>query len=177
MPPAQRPETAMPDTITVEVRDWIDAPLATVRAQFADLDHQIRRNLHPDLRFEVLDRRTDGLCFRRVVRHFGLRLSDTVERRVAADGAVEDRVVRGVHRGSRLCARFAPGRRAGHLGTEVSVQVSLPLPPVLGPWLRPLVAARLRLALAETMVQHLLDIEGRGYPARGALPAQALTWG
>jgi hypothetical protein len=71
-PETPRQETAMPALAHVHHTQWIAAPLATVRSQFGDLDHHIGCNVHPKLRFEVLERRADGARFVQVVRLLGI---------------------------------------------------------------------------------------------------------
>lgn len=157
-------------------REWIAAPPATVRAQFADLDHHIRRNVHPKLRFELLERRADGARFVQEVRLLGLRQRDVFERRLAADGSIEDRSVEGFNRGGSLSFRFVSESEAGRAGTRVDITIRLPLPPLVGPLLRPLLEAQVRKEVQAAAREDKVDIEQRGYPAgepAGAVVAHA----
>jgi hypothetical protein len=153
-------------------REWIAAPVDTVRAQFADLDHHIRRNVHPKLRFEVLQRRPRGARFVQEVRLLGIRQRDVFERRIEPDGSIEDRSVEGFNRGGRLSFRFAPKAVDGRCGTQVEIIVRLPLPPVVGRLVRPLLEAQIRKAVRAAAQEDRQDIEARGYlDARAALAA------
>ena len=153
-------------------REWIAAPVDTVRAQFADLDHHIRRNVHPRLRFEVLQRRERGARFAQEVRLLGIRQRDVFERSLEADGSIEDRAVEGFNRGGTLSFRFAPKVVEGHSGTEVEIAIRLPLPPFVGAIVRPLLEAQIRREVRAASQEDKRDIEALGYPdARPALVA------
>ncbi|WP_341889455.1 hypothetical protein [Variovorax sp. YR752] len=150
---------------------WIAAPRELVAAQFADLDHHIRRNVHPKLRFEVLERRPGGARFVQQVRLLGIRQRDVFERRIAADGSIDDLSVEGFNRGGSLSFRFEAAPRDGRSGTQVEIVVRLPLPPLLGPLLRPVLEAQIRKEVCAAALEDRADIEQRGYersPARQA---------
>lgn len=149
---------------------WIAAPVDTVRAQFADLDHHIHGNVHPKLRFEVLERRADGARFVQEVRLLGIRQRDVFERSFGADGSIEDRSVEGFNRGGTLRFRFLPQRVAGRAGTLVEIVIRLPLPPLIGPLLKPLLEAQIRKEVRTAALEDQADIEQRGYP-RAAVAA------
>lgn len=157
----------MPRFAEVMHTQWIAAPVDTVRAQFADLDHHIRRNVHPKLRFEVQERREAGARFVQEVKLLGLRQRDVFERRIEADGSIEDRSVEGFNRGGSLHFRFVPQPLAGRAGTNVEITIRLPLPPVVGPLLRPLLEAQVRKEVRAAALEDKADIESGAYPARG----------
>lgn len=146
--------------------DWIAAPVDTVRAQFADLDHHIHRNVHPKLRFEVLQRRPRGARFVQEVRLLGIRQRDVFERSLEADGSIEDRAVEGFNRGGSLSFRFVPKTVAGRAGTEVEISIRLPLPPVIGGLVRPLLEAQIRKEVRAASQEDKRDIEMLGYPGQ-----------
>src|SRR5438045_782834 len=98
----------MPRLAEVTHVQWIAAAPDAVRAQFADLEHHIRTNVHPKLRFELLERRARGARFMQEVRLLGLKQRDIFERSIAADGSIEDVSVEGFNRGGRLSFRFTP---------------------------------------------------------------------
>ena len=56
--------------------DWIGAPVDLVRRQFADLDHHIAENVHPKLRFEILERGERRARYAQEVRLLGIRQRD-----------------------------------------------------------------------------------------------------
>jgi hypothetical protein len=141
----------------------IAAPVAAVRAQFADLDHHIRRNVHPKLRFEVLERRARGARFVQEVKLLGIRQRDVFERSIEADGSIEDRSVEGFNRGGTLRFHFQPQTIEGRAGTLVEIVVRLPLPPVIGVLVKPLLVAQIRKEVRAAALEDRDDIEQRGY--------------
>lgn len=145
-------------------REWIAAPVDTVRAQFADLDHHIRRNVHPKLRFEVLQRRARGARFVQEVRLLGIRQRDVFERSLEADGSIEDRAVEGFNRGGSLRFHFTPKSVEGRRGTEVEITIRLPLPMVVGVLVRPLLELQIRKEVRAASMEDKRDIEALGYP-------------
>jgi hypothetical protein len=153
-----------------EVRhpQWIAAPIAVVRAQFADLDHHIRANVHPKLRFEVLSRHAQGARFVQEVRLLGLRQRDVFERCIEADGSIVDRSVEGFNKGGMLTVRFEPETVAGKPGTRVDITIRLPLPPLIGALVKPLLEAQIRKEVIAAALEDRADIEQRGYPRHAA---------
>lgn len=155
----------MPRFAEVTHLEWIAAPPETVRAQFADLQHHIATGVHPRLRFELLESGPTHARFVQEVRLLGVRQRDVFERHLAADGSMTDTSVEGFNRGGTLHFRFAPRTRAGAAGTEVSITIRLPLPPLVGPLVRPLLQAQVRKELAAAAAEDKHDIEVRGYPS------------
>ncbi len=163
----------MPQFAEVIHREWIAAPVDTVSAQFADLDHHIERDVHPKLRFEVLERRPSGARFVQEVRLLGIRQRDVFERSIGPDGSIEDRSVEGFNRGGSLTFRFAPQTVAGRAGTVVEITIRLPLPPLIGPLLRPLLEKQVRKEVRAAALEDKRDIEVGGYRAAAVRPAMA----
>lgn len=161
----------MPRFAEVRHLEWIAAPCDVVRAQFADLDHHIAAGVHPKLRFQVLERRAGGARYRQEVRLLGLRQRDVFERQMGPDGDFVDRSVEGFNRGGSLQFRFRPERRDGRHGTQVEIVVRLPLPPVVGALIRPLLEAQVRREVAAAAREDVIDIEQRGYPRPQPLAA------
>lgn len=158
-----------------EVRhaQWIAAPVDTVRMQFADLDHHIRHQVHPKLRFEVLARHAQGARYVQEVRLPGIRQRDAFERQLLADGSIEDRSVEGFNQGGSLRLHFQPQPLDGRSGTLVEIVIKLPLPPLIGPLLRPLLEAQVRKEVRAAALEDRDDIEQGGYPRRVAAASQA----
>jgi hypothetical protein len=144
--------------------EWIAAPTAVVRSQFADLDHHIRAGVHPKLRFEVLGRDGGTTRYLQEVKLLGIRQRDVFERRLQPDGTIVDLAVDGFNRGGSLKFSFEPEVRMGRAGTRVAIDVRLPLPPVVGALLRPLLEAQVRKELAAAAREDRADIEILGYP-------------
>jgi hypothetical protein len=155
--------------------EWIAAPLATVRAQFADLQHHIAANVHPKLRFEVLQQSATRARYVQEVRLLGLRQRDVFEREFGADGSMTDTSVEGFNKGGSLQVRFTPASRGNAAGTEVELVVRLPLPPVVGRLIRPLLEAQVRREVVAAVAEDKHDIEVRGYPASRVRPLRALA--
>jgi hypothetical protein len=153
----------MPRFVEVRHEEWIAAPRRVVAAQFADLDHHIRRNVHPKLRFEVLERRQDGARFVQEVRLLGIRQRDVFEREIGADGRIVDRSVEGFNRGGSLTFRFRDEVDQGRTGTRVEIVVRLPLPPLFGGLLKPVLESQIRREVRVAAIEDREDIERRGY--------------
>jgi hypothetical protein len=152
--------------VEVSHEEWIAAPIATVRAQFADLQHHIAADVHPKLRFEVLSQGPRQARYVQVVRLLGMRQRDVFEREIAADGSsMVDTSVEGFNQGGSLSFRFTPGMRFGRESTCVGVTIRLPVPRFLG-LLAPLLKAQVRRELLAAVAEDKRDIEVRGYPAK-----------
>lgn len=163
----------MPSFAEVRHTQFIAAAPQAVAAQFADLDHHIRNAVHPKLRFEVLERGTQRARFVQEVRLLGIRQRDVFERRIAADGSIEDESVEGLNRGGTLRFRFQPHAEQAREGTLLEIVVRLPLPPLIGPLLRPLLEAQIRKEVRAAALEDRDDIEQRGDACAGANPVAA----
>jgi hypothetical protein len=146
---------------------WIAAPVATVRSQFGDLDHHIRRNVHPKLAFRKLGKSAGGERFQQEVKLLGITQRDTFERRWLPDGSIHDTSIEGFNKDGSLHFRFAESAQGGQPGTEVDITIRLPLPPLLG-WLAPVLKAQVRKEVSAAALEDKMDIEQHGY-----LPAAA----
>lgn len=148
----------------VRQSEFIEAPLATVQRQFADLDHHVRTNVHPKLTFKVLSQSATGARYVQEVKLLGLRQRDVFERAILADGSIHDRSVEGFNKGGELRLDFAPERN----GTRVEILVRLPLPPVIGPLVRALLEKQIRREVTAAFAEDKYDLEVRGYPSTAA---------
>ena len=153
----------MPRFAEVRHSQWIAAPVPTLRAQFADLDHHIRSNVDPELRFQVLRRDDSGARFVQEVRLLGIRQRDVFERSLLADGSIEDRAVEGFNRGGSLHFHFQPQAEQGRPGTQVDITIRLPLPPLVGPLIKPLLEAQIRKEVRAAALEDRADIEQGRY--------------
>jgi hypothetical protein len=156
-------ETEMTRFAEVSHQEWIAAPLALVRAQFADLQHHVRTNVHPKLRFEILVQQPRRARFVQEVRLLGIRQRDVFEREVHEDGSMLDTSVEGFNKGGTLAFRFRPEARDGRDGTTVDITIRLPLPPVIGPLLLAPLRAQVRRELRAAAAEDKYDLEVRGY--------------
>jgi hypothetical protein len=158
----------MPRFAEVHHEEWIAAPEARVRCQFADLEHHIAVGVHPKLRFQVLEQRADGSArYEQRVKLLGITQRDIFERRFAGDGRMVDTSVEGFNRGGSIGFAFRPERRGAADGTCVSITIRLPLPPLVGRLVKPLLEAQVRKEVAAAAAEDKFDLEVRGY---GALP-------
>jgi hypothetical protein len=148
--------------VEVGHRIWIAAPPPAVRSQFADLEHHIRANVHPKLRFEVLEQAPRRARFVQEVKLLGLRQRDVFERVVDEDGSIHDLSIEGFNKCGSLDFSFQPVAREGREGTEVDITIRLPMPPLLG-WLAPVLQAQVRREVAAAALEDKFDLEQRGY--------------
>jgi hypothetical protein len=137
----------MPRTVEVKHQVWIAAPVDTVRAQFADLNHHIDANVHPKLKFEVLAQEPTRARYVQQVKLLGMWQKDLMDRSFDADGTMHDVSIDGFNKGATLDFRFTPRQEQGREGTSVDITIRLPTPPLLG-WLAPLLHKQ---ALKETV--------------------------
>ena len=151
----------MPRFAEVRHREWINAPLDTVRSQFADLRHHIATNVHPKLRLEILSLDQRRARYVQEVRLLGLRQRDVFERVIADDGSMRDQSVEGFNKGGSIEFEFVAERE----GTRVDICIRLPVPAGLT-LLRPLLEAQIRRELRAAAAEDKHDIEARGYPVR-----------
>ena len=163
-------------TSFVDVRHdvWIDAPRELVRDQFADLDHHMETGVHPTLAFRRLaDDARGHVRYEQVVRLLGIRQRDVFERRHLRDGTMVDTSVEGFNRGGTLTFSFERELRDGRMGTLVMIDIRLPLPAVVGPMVRGLVAAQVRREVQRAAQQDKVDLESGRYagPVRSRLRA------
>lgn len=166
----------MPRFAEVCHHEWIAAPPLRVRAQFADLEHHINAQVHPKLRFEILQRSANRARYVQEVRLLGLSQRDVFEREFEPDGTMLDTSIEGFNKGGSIVIRFDPQTRAEVAGTDVEITIRLPLPPLVGPLIRPLLQWQVRRELSAAAAEDKRDIEvGRyGIQAAGAaLPAHA----
>jgi hypothetical protein len=155
----------MPRFAEVSHDEWIAAPEASVRSQFANLEHHIAANVHPKLTMRILEQRPDGARYEQRVKLLGITQRDIFERRFTPDGRMVDTSIEGFNRGGSLAFEFRPESRGGRDGTLVRITIRLPLPPLVGPLVRPLLQAQVRKELATAAAEDKHDLEVRGYRA------------
>jgi hypothetical protein len=158
----QTKEPDMSNFAEVEHHIWIAAPLPTVRSQFGDLDHHVRNNVHPKLRFEALERGAGYMRFMQEMRLLGLKQRDIFERQWLPDGNMRDTSIEGFNKGGTLDFNFTESARGGHAGTEVGITIRLPVPPLLE-WLAPLLQSQVRREVKAAAFEDKYDLEQRGY--------------
>jgi len=153
--------------VEVSHTEWIAAPISNVRAQFADLQHHIAANVHPRLSFQVLSQSDRSARFVQVVRLLGMKQRDVFERQFFADGTMIDTSVEGFNKDGSLTFHFTPETRQGRDGTDVSITIRIPVPPMLG-FLSGLLEKQIRREMLAAVAEDKHDLEVRGYPVSGA---------
>jgi hypothetical protein len=128
------------------------------QSQFADLQHHIDANVHPNLRFELLAQERQRCRFEQKVKLLGMWQRDLFERIVDDDGSIHDRSIEGFNKGGTLDFRFAPAAQGGRQGTTVDITIRLPAPPLLG-WLAPVLKMQVTREVTTASVQDKNDIE------------------
>ena len=149
--------------------EWIAAPAARVRAQFADLRHHIDANVHPRLRLQILQQSAYRARYVQQVRWLGRWRRDVFVREFEPGGDMLDTAIAGRNKGGSLHFTFTPELRDGRVGTGVRISARLPLPPWVGVLLRPLVEARVRRELRCATAEDKHDIESGRYATAAAL--------
>ncbi|HEV8690920.1 MAG TPA: hypothetical protein VGQ91_11530 [Ideonella sp.] len=152
--------------VEVHHDEWIAADLQLVKSQFADLDHHIETNVHPKLRFQVLQQSPRRARYVQEVKLLGIRQRDVFEREFGADGSMTDTSVEGFNKGGSLHFEFSAETRESRAGTLVGVTIRLPLPPVIGGLIKPLLAGQVRKELLAAVAEDKFDLEQRGYTPR-----------
>jgi hypothetical protein len=167
----------MPRFAEVSHEEWIAAGESSVRSQFADLRHHIDVGVHPKLQFRILEQGpgigSGPARYEQRVKLLGITQRDVFERRFTPDGRMLDTSVEGFNRGGSLSFRFTPERRGAVDGTCVHITIRLPLPPLVGPLLRPLLEAQVRKEVAAAAAEDKHDIEVRGYRPSSSAPGRA----
>ena len=160
--------------VEVHHDEWIAADLQLVKSQFADLDHHIAANVHPKLSFQVLQQSPRRARYVQEVKLLGIRQRDVFEREFGADGSMTDTSVEGFNKGGSLHFEFRAETRESCAGTMVGVTIRLPLPPVVGGLIKPLLMGQVRKELLAAVAEDKFDLEQRGYmvPPR-SLPVAA----
>ena len=155
-------------TVVVDHTTFIAAPVQTVRSQFADIQHHIDANVHPNLRFELLAQEPQRARFRQEVKLLGMRQRDLIDRRIDEDGTMHDESIDGFNKGAKLDFRFTPAADNGKNGTRVDIRITLQTPPFLG-FLAPLLKKQVLKEVTEAAQQDKVDIEG-GYRPSSVRP-------
>ena len=159
----------MPKMVEVRHQIWIAAAPAAVRSQFADLQHHIRTNVHPKLKFELLAQEPNRARFTQEVRLLGMKQRDLFDRRIDADGSIHDVSIEGFNKGGTMDFRFVPAVEAGRNGTRLEATIRLQTPPLLG-WLAPVLKAQVIREVNAASMEDKHDIE-HGYQPSGRLAA------
>ena len=157
----------MTDVIEVSTSLRIERPPSVVRAQYRDIDHHIRRNVHPGILYKWVESKPGERKIRTEFRLLGVKQFDVSLLVDTADGAFLIDYLEGANAGTKLLHEFVP---EGDDGKATLVRITAKVPPtfvrkVLGPFFKLGVKQVIDKALREDKA----DIEGSGYePDRAA---------
>ena len=139
----------MTERIEINAALTIDRPLAEVRAQYGDMDHHMRNNVHPGIRFTWLPSEGGARKLVSEFRLLGLLQRDTLSLHDEADGTLVIDHLDGPNTGTKIFHRFVA---EGSDRTRVELTASVPAATsrkLLGPLFRLGVRTILEKALRE----------------------------
>src|SRR5215471_21143033 len=113
----------MADSIRVTASLRIERPVEVVRQQYRDIDHHIRNNVHPDIRYQWEPAPAGHRRIRTTFNILGAPQYDISELEDGADGSFVIRYIEGTNSGMVLVHRFVP---AGPNATEVELVADAP---------------------------------------------------
>jgi hypothetical protein len=164
----------MSDSIRVTASLRIERPAEVVRQQYRDIDHHIRRNVHPDIRYQWEPAPPGQRKIRTTFTLLGAEQYDVSELVDAPDGAFVIRYLEGTNAGMVLVHRFVP---LGPEATQVELVADVPAT-LARKLLGPLFVAGARQVMRKALVEDKRDLEQGAYvggKAAGNL-AQALAF-
>ncbi len=145
----------MADTILIQASIRIGAPVDKVRAQYRDIDHHIRHNVHPDIEYAWEAGAPGERKIRTTFRIMGVPQFDVSLLEDAPDGSFVIRYLDGTNAGMVLVHEFVPVEG----GTDVRLSANAPATlgrKLLGPLFKVGAAQVMKKALREDKA----DIEG-----------------
>ena len=151
----------MSDSIRITAKIRIERPVEVVRHQYRDIDHLIRNNVHPHMRYEWDPSASGTRRIRSTFRVLGVEQHDVAELEDAPDGTFVIRYVEGTNAGTVLVHRFVP---LGADATEVEVSADSPAT-LARRLLGPLFVAGVRQVMRKTLVESKRDLEQGSFVA------------
>src|ERR1700709_837214 len=146
---------AMSDTIRITAALRIESSPDLVRQQYRDIDHHIRNNVHPSIRYEWQPGEPGERKIKTTFRILGLPQFDVSRLEDAADGSFVIRYLEGTNAGMVLVHRFVevePG--------VTEVQLSADAPSTLGrKLLGPLFVVGARQVMKKALAEDKRDLE------------------
>src|SRR5262245_31338953 len=113
----------MADTIHITASLRIERPVAEVRAQYRDIDHHIRNNVHPSIRYEWEPGEPGQRKIRTTFRILGVPQFDISLLEDGDDGSFIIRYLEGSNAGMVLVHKFVP---LGPNATDVQLYADAP---------------------------------------------------
>jgi hypothetical protein len=153
----------MNDAIRITASLRIDRPVAEVRAQYRDIDHHIRNDVHPSIRYQWEPGEPGQRKIRTTFRILGVPQFDVSLLEDTADGSFVIRYLEGSNAGMVLVHRFVP------LGPDATdVQLVADAPSTVGRRiLGPLFVVGARQVMKKALAEDKRDLE-KGDFAPGA---------
>jgi hypothetical protein len=149
----------MTDTILITAALRMKAPPDFVRAQYRDIDHHIRNNLHPDIHYQWEPASPGERKIRTTFRILGVPQFDVSLLEDAPDGSFVIRYLEGTNAGMVLVHEFVPVE-----GGATEVRLSANAPSTLArKLLGPLFKIGARQVMNKALRQDKADIEGGTY--------------
>jgi hypothetical protein len=167
-------ETPMADTIHITASLRMERPVEEVRAQYRDIDHHIRNNVHPSIRYEWEPSAPGERKIKTTFRILGVPQYDISLLEDAEDGSFVIRYLEGSNAGMVLVHKFVP------LGPHATdVQLFADAPSSMGrKLLGPLFVAGARQVMKKALAEDKRDLEKGAFKsgtAAGDLDAALTT--
>ena len=145
----------MSDSIRITASLRIERPAEVVRQQYRDIDHHIRNNVHPSIRYQWEPGEPGQRKIRTTFRILGVPQFDVSLLEDAADGSFIIRYLEGTNAGMVLVHRFVP------LGPDATnVELEADAPATLGrKLLGPLFVAGGRQVMKKALAEDKRDLE------------------
>jgi hypothetical protein len=149
----------MADTIHITASLRMERPVDEVRAQYRDIDHHIRNNVHPSIRYQWEPGQPGERKIRTTFSILGVPQYDVSLLEDAEDGSFVIRYLEGSNAGMVLVHKFVP------LGPNATdVQLVADAPATVGrKLLGPLFVAGARQVMKKALVEDKRDLEGGAF--------------
>src|SRR5882672_7039873 len=151
----------MADSIHITTSLHMDRPVDEVRAQYRDIDHHIRNNVHPSIRYQWEPAEPGQRKIRTTFRILGVPQFDVSLLEDAEDGSFVIRYLEGSNAGMVLVHKFVP------LGPDATdVQLFADAPATVGrKLLGPLFVAGAKQVMKKALMEDKRDLEGGRFKA------------
>ena len=148
----------MPETILITASLRMKAPVDLVRAQYRDIDHHIRRNVHPGIHYQWEQGSPGERKIRTTFRILGVTQYDVSLLEDAPDGSFVIHYIEGTNEGMVLRHEFVPVDG----GTDVRLSADAPST-LARKLLGPLFKIGARQVMNKALREDKTDIEGGEY--------------
>jgi len=154
----------MPDTIHITASLRMERPVDEVRAQYRDIDHHIRNNVHPSIRYQWEAGAPGERKIKTTFRILGVPQYDISLLEDAPDGSFVIRYLEGSNAGMVLVHKFVP---LGPGATDVQLFADAPSS-VGRKLLGPLFVAGARQVMKKALAEDKRDLERGAFKAGAA---------